>query len=178
MLLQGNENLGVVGESFYQDSLWSLVGGRGDPARYVRVDTIAMLSAEPDNPYDRNAVAVSIDGLKVGHLSRQDAQLYLPGLLAVQRRYGRPIVLAGVIVGGGNRQDGRGLLGVFLNHDPEDFGVQRPLLPRPGRSGMRTGLSEELAASNSGWSDELARLSSLPKTRRRRDPGTEAAPQP
>ena len=33
MLLQGNENLGVVGESFYQDSLWSLIGGRGDPAR-------------------------------------------------------------------------------------------------------------------------------------------------
>lgn len=163
LLLQGNENLKVVGESFHQDSLWSLVGGRGDPARYVRVPIIAMLSAEPDNPYDRNAVAVSIDGLKVGHLSRQDAQLYQPGLLALQRRYKRPIALAGVIVGGGYRQDGPGLLGVFLNYDPGDFGVQRLMPARPARSGMRTGLSEELAYSNSGWSDELARLSGLPK---------------
>ena len=164
LLFEGDEDLYVVGESFHQDILWSLAGGRDDPARYIRVDIVAVLTAEPNNPYDRNAVGVSINGMKVGHLSREDAKAYQPGLLALQRKHGRPVALRGVIAGGGIREDGPGKLGVFLNHDSEDFGVQRQAPVRSARSGMRTGLSEELATSNAGWSDELARLSGLPKT--------------
>jgi hypothetical protein len=126
ILLEGYKDLGVVGESFHQDSLWTLVGGRDDRARRVRVDIIGVLTAEPDNSHDSNAVAVSIDGLSVGYLSREDARLYQPGVLDFLRRYGRPVALRGVIVGGGIREDGPGLLGVFLNHDPEDFGLPRP----------------------------------------------------
>ncbi len=175
MLLEGYANLEVVGESFHQDDLWSLAGGRGDPARHVHVDIIAIMTAEPDNPYDPNAVAVSINGLSVGHLSREDARLYQPGVLELLRRHGRPVALRGAIVGGGIRANGPGLLGVFLNHDPEDFGV-RPETPLHG-SRMRTGLSEELAMSGAGWSDELARLSGLPKTDVGAIPDTAAAPQ-
>ena len=163
LVLDGNEDLEVVGESFHQDSLWSLAGGRGDPSRHVRKDIIALLTPEPDNPYDDNAVAVSINGLKVGHLSREDARLYQPGLLALQRSHGRPVALRGAIIGGGIREDGPGRLGVFLEHDPEDFGLQRSA-PPVSEPGMRTGLSEMLAASISAVSGELGRLSSLPNT--------------
>jgi hypothetical protein len=164
LVFEGDEDLEVVGESFHQNSLWGLVGGRGDPSRHVRKDIVAVLTAQPDNPYDDNAVAVSINGLAVGHLSREDARLYQPGLLALQRSHGRPVALRGVIVGGGIREDGPGRLGVFLEHDPEDFGLRRsaPLLSVEPR--MRTGLSEALGTGNAGWSDEMARLSSLPKT--------------
>jgi predicted Zn-ribbon and HTH transcriptional regulator len=42
----------------------------------VREDVFAVLAAEPDNPYDTNAVAMWIQGLEVGYLSREDAQRY------------------------------------------------------------------------------------------------------
>jgi hypothetical protein len=49
-----------------------------------------MLVPEDNNPYDANAVAVWIEGLKAGHLSRADARAYRPGLLALQQRYRQP----------------------------------------------------------------------------------------
>ena len=83
-LYEGRENLEVVGEASYQDNLWRIVGGRRSPDGRVREDVFAVLAAEPDNPYDANAVAVWIQGLKVGYLSREDAQRYRPGLLALE----------------------------------------------------------------------------------------------
>jgi hypothetical protein len=83
VVLGGSVNLEVVGESHYQDNLWQLVGS-DDRSERVRVKITAVLAAEPDNPCDANAVAVWIDGLKVGHLSQDDAQLYRAGLLALQ----------------------------------------------------------------------------------------------
>jgi hypothetical protein len=121
-LLAGREDLEVVGESFYQQNLWRLVG-QYDPRERVRSAIWAMLVAEDNNPYDANAVAVWVNGLKVGHLSRADARAYRPGLLVLQERYGKPIALEGVICGGGIREDGPGRLGVFLSHDPKDFGL-------------------------------------------------------
>ena len=165
LILGGYDDLEVVGESFHQEELWFLVGGRRrDPSERICHSVIAVLTPEPDNPHDGNAIAVSINGLKVGHLSRDDARLYLPGLLAWQQRDGRAVALHGEIVGGGIRDDGRlGMLGVFLDVNPQDFGVQRPTVevkePR-----IRTGLSEALAGSSAGSSDELTRLSALPKT--------------
>jgi hypothetical protein len=123
-LAEGNEDLDVVGESYYQENLWRLVSphrrGEGEPVRY---DVYAMLVAEDDNPYDANAVAIWIEGFKVGHLSRENACRYRPGLLRLQERYGQPIALEGVIAADGIREDGPGRLGVFLRHDPADFGL-------------------------------------------------------
>jgi hypothetical protein len=128
-LLDGDRDLEVVGESFYQDNLWRLAAARrGEP---VRVEITAILVAEDDNPYDSNAIAVWIDGLKVGHLSRENACAYRSGLLALQRAHRMPIALTGVIVGGGLREDGPGRLGVFLRHDAEDFGLRSQ--PSPAR---------------------------------------------
>ena len=159
-LLDGRETLEVVGESHYQDNLWRLVCDHTDPAERVRVEIIAVLVTEPDNPYDANAVSVWIDGLKVGHLSRNDARLYQPGLLALQEKHGTPIALSGVIAGGGMRDDGMGRLGVFLDHTPEDFGVSGPQLHRLAElkaQGASPGtLSTEYAeASYLSWTADL-----------------------
>jgi hypothetical protein len=161
VLLDGDEDLEVVGESFYQPNLWQLAGARPGEQR-VREDICAVLVAEEDNPYDPDAVAVWINGLKVGHLSRENAQRYRPGLLAQQKARGVPIALAGVITGGGIRSDGPGKLGVFLQHDPEDFGLRRHPLPPPQESRMRTGLSDAFATDAADDSYDLAWMSGLP----------------
>ena len=54
----GREDLEVVARASYQDNLWRIVGGRRSPDGRVREDVFAVLAAEPDNPYDANAVAV------------------------------------------------------------------------------------------------------------------------
>jgi len=133
-ILQGDVGLQVVGESFYQDALRQVIAG--DARNRVRVEIVAVLMAETDNPYDPNAVSIWIDGLRVGHLSRADAARYRPGLLALESSYGRPIALGGVVAGGGIRADGPGLLGVFLRHDPKDFGVSSREEPSRHDSGM------------------------------------------
>jgi hypothetical protein len=89
-LYEGQETLEVVGEASYQDNLWRIVGGRRSPDGRVREDVCAVLAAEPENPYDASAVAVWIQGLKVGYLSREDAQRYRPGLLALEHEHGSP----------------------------------------------------------------------------------------
>lgn len=172
-LLEGRETLEVVGESRYQDSLWRLVPDAVDPSERVRVEIIALLVAEPSNPYDANAVGVWIDGLKVGHLSRQNAKFYQPGLLALQEKHGRPIALSGVIAGGGIRDDGPGRLGVFLEHDPQDFGVSssqlRQLAELKEQGGTPGTLSTGYAdASHMSWLADLPAddIRAIPELRR------------
>ena len=159
-LLAGYEDLEVVGESHYQDNLRRLTGYR-PPDERVRQEIHAVLVAEDDNPHDPGAVAVWIDGLQVGHLSRENARRYRPGLLAQQRAHGKPIALAGVIAGGGIRDDGPGMLGVFLRHDPADFGYRPQPAPPPG-SPMRTALSDALATDAADDSYDLAWMADLP----------------
>jgi hypothetical protein len=159
-LLDGRETLEVVGESHYQGNLWRLVGGRGDPSDHVREEIIAVLVAEPGNPYDANAVGVWINGLKVGHLARETVRVYQPGLLALQEKQGTPIALSCVIAGGGLRDDGPGRLGVFLDHDPADFGVSGTQLHRFAElralSGPAEAMSTEYAEdSHRNWMADL-----------------------
>jgi hypothetical protein len=141
ILYSGDETLEVVGESFHQDTLWKLVGGR--TTEPVRCEILAVLVPEPDNPKDRNAVMVLIEGKCVGHLSREDAAAYLPGLLRLASK--GPVELEGGIFGGGPREDGIGFLGVFLDHDPRHFGI-----PKTGHTygidGFRTGFSDAVAS--------------------------------
>jgi hypothetical protein len=117
----GQHSLDVHGESNYQDNLWRIVGGR-QPDR-VQAEVIAVLKAETGNAYDPNAVSVWIGGLLVGYIPRQLAPAYHAGVIVLEGREGMPIALHGRVVGGGTRADGPGQLGVFLQHDPTDFGV-------------------------------------------------------
>ena len=161
-LYDGREDLEVVGEASYQDNLWRVVGGGGSSNDRVRVEVSAVLVAETDNPYDANAVSVWIQGLRVGYLSREDARRYRPGLLALERKHGKPIALAGAIVGGGMRADGPGRLGVFLDHDPADFSLRPMAPPRASGSAMRTGLSDALATDQADDAYDLSWMGDLP----------------
>ena len=145
-LLNGSEDLQVVGESFHQDNLWRVVGEH--PDEYVRCPVTAVLVPEYDNPHDPNAIAVHIMGLAVGHLPRELASLYRKGLVALQDKSGMPVALSGNIFGGGQRDDGIGKLGVFLTHDPADFGVLPAPAPEPS---VRTGASELAGRGHLRW---------------------------
>ena len=123
-----------------------------------------MLVREPDNPHDANAISVRIEGSTVGYLCRDDARSYLPGLLKLEARHGARISLAGVVVGGGIRQDGPGMLGIWLSHDPVEFGLAAIVPPPvPALAGaMRTGLTEALLTDAEDDSYDLSWLHRLP----------------
>lgn len=61
------QDVEVAGETYHQDSIRALFHAMGDDSGGV-LNRTAVLHAEPDNPYDPSAVAVVIDGFKVGHL--------------------------------------------------------------------------------------------------------------
>lgn len=162
-LLEGNVDLDVVGESFYQEALWHVVGGVS--RERVRTPVIAMLIPEPDNKYDGNAIAVYISGLKVGHLGADDAARLIDGLNAqIAQNAGKFIALNGVVAGGGMREDGLGRLGVFLNHDPADFGVKvvgGRRLNDPVVLSMGTGESYAVMTDDSDDSYDLSWMETL-----------------
>jgi hypothetical protein len=144
-LFDGEEALEVVGESYHQESLWSIVGG--PTTEHVRQEIVAILVPESNNPYDPNAISVWIADLQVGFLSRDDAARYRPGLLALCQKHGTPIALRGHVVGGGQRGDGIGFLGVFLDHDPTDFGLAAASISNaPSGGHVRTGRHESGAS--------------------------------
>lgn len=64
----------VAGESFYESSFAALCGER--TIEGVRIETRARLILQDDNPYDKCAVQVVIQGYPVGHLSRSDARAF------------------------------------------------------------------------------------------------------
>jgi hypothetical protein len=161
VLYGGSHDLEVVGESHYQDALWRAVGGR--TIDRVRHSIHAVLVTETDNPYDADAISVWIMTTKVGYLAREDAAEYRPGLLALERQENNRIALAGVIVGGGMRSDGPGLLGVWLSHDPRDFGLAPLVSPEPlVQQALRTGLSAAVATDEEDDSYDLSWFMDLP----------------
>ena len=83
-----------------------VVGGGGSSNDRVRLEVYAVLVAEPDNPYDANAVSVWIQGLRVGYLSREDARRYRPGLLALERQHGKLRRDGNSLVGRAAREQG------------------------------------------------------------------------
>lgn len=162
-LCDGQAELKVVGESHYQENLLAVIGHPDLASERLRVDISAVLVAEADNPHDTNAISIHVNGLKVGYLAREEARLYRPGLLALQERVGKPIALAGVIAGGGMRDDGVGQLGVFLRHDPHDFGLGAAAAPPTSGAGMRTGLTDAIATDLADDSYDLAWISDVPE---------------
>jgi hypothetical protein len=156
-IFQGSETLEVVGESNYQDSLWTIVGGfRRDRVRH---DCDAVLVPEPDNQYDRNAISVLVEGRLVGYLSREDAEVYLCGLKRLMETCDTGhVALEGQIVGGGDRGGRTGSLGVFLDHNPVDFGISTHHMTG---GTLRTGLSEAITSDLADDSYDLSWLTTL-----------------
>lgn len=109
----GKYAVDIVGESHYQDELDHICGGKCADGFNKEVE--AMLILDDKNPYDDQAVAVSIDGELVGHLSRGLARQYRTQLLELEVPRANAIVQA-KIVGGWIRDDGdEGHFGVKLD---------------------------------------------------------------
>ncbi|HEY3560641.1 MAG TPA: HIRAN domain-containing protein [Kribbella sp.] len=164
-MLGGDEDLEVVGESRYQEALWSLSGAQ--VGQSVRCAVAAVLVPEPQNAYDPNAVAVAIEGHRVGYLDRSTAAAYVSGLNELMRLHEAHIGLWGVIVGGGYYEDGPGRLGVWLEHEPSEFGVAKPMTGPHGRpvfgsATMRTGFSEAWLTDAEDDSYDLSWYDGLP----------------
>ena len=68
LLAPAGDIVEVVSTSSYQEALETAAGAEPDAA--LHVEKWAHLVPEPDNPWDRNAVAVYVDGRKVGYLPR------------------------------------------------------------------------------------------------------------
>jgi hypothetical protein len=69
----GDFAINVVGEASYQTELIKVSGTPRRNGRLASFTKSADLVPEPNNPHDRNAVSVRIDGVTVGYLSRADA---------------------------------------------------------------------------------------------------------
>jgi collagen type III alpha len=74
---------------------------------------VADLTPEPTNPYDKNAVVVTVAGEKVGYLSRDEAPRYLEALREAGFD-GQSAKVAAKIVGGWRTNQ----------HDAGHFGVK------------------------------------------------------
>jgi hypothetical protein len=106
--LGGDEAVEVVGESHYVSALRQITGRGG--TEQVRYPVVALLVPEPSNPYDSYAIAVEVDGHKVGYLSRDDARAY--GRLVQEcAGPGRAVACNGRICG----REGTPNLGVWLD---------------------------------------------------------------
>lgn len=116
-LYPGPKRLGVVGESYHQGALWSIVGSMVDDGEEVWYETHAVLMPESKDSEYPEAIRVLIDGKVVGSLSRYDAPLYRPGLSRLMESTNRLVALNATIVGGGEL----GKLGVTLYHALADF---------------------------------------------------------
>ena len=114
--------------SSHQTALEYIAGGRTwESARHP---CFALLIPERDNPYDPQAVYVSVDGYKVGHLTRDWAPKFKAALAA--SGYAQAACNA-LIVGGWDRGSGRkkrGYFGIKLDIAlPFDFQSITPAKP-------------------------------------------------
>lgn len=162
-VLEGDDDLDVVGESYQQSNLWELVGG--NTGEKTRVEVIGYLIPEPENKYDPNTIGVWIQGKKVGFVAKELAREIVDDLLRIMQDHGNSFIgLRGVIAGGGNYDDGPGQLGVFLEYPADQFGLT-PSLPdsefTPGAI-MNTGFSGMFSTDDIddsydlSWANELS----------------------
>ena len=70
----GDFEVAAVGESFNRKAIQRLVGDHGD--EHVEKTFVATLVPDDDNPHDNRAVAIYINRVKVGHMSRDDARSF------------------------------------------------------------------------------------------------------
>jgi hypothetical protein len=90
----------IVGESYYQDNLEIISGGRTYDG--VDVKKTARVIFDNLNPYDEKAIRIEIDNMTVGHLSRMAARDYR-GQVQKMGAEGRTGTCAARIVGGWKR---------------------------------------------------------------------------
>lgn len=109
----GTFSFDIVGESHYQRALRRIAGPKDEDGKQHRC--VATLVLEDENPYDKKAVRVDINGETVGHLSKSDARRYRKTIAQLGLKSRRAKVQA-LIVGGWSRGGGdTGHYGVKLD---------------------------------------------------------------
>lgn len=103
----------VVGESHYQHSLTKIAEEHGMSG------LLAHLIPEKSNPHDKKAVRVDIMGFQVGHLSREDAEVFRMKLK--NRGFTNKVTTCNAELKGGHTVDGKKLsFGVVLGLEITD----------------------------------------------------------
>jgi hypothetical protein len=121
VILEGDELLRVVGTSHYQDALLALSGREADEE--IRVEKVATLTPEPDNPHDPHAIAVHIGAHLVGYLSREENQRWGDVVTGSDKPIGAEAMIAG--------RGGTTGMGVFLRlPTPTEARAQLGIRPR------------------------------------------------
>lgn len=103
----------VVGESKYQDALQKVAGEKDSDQKSHFC--VALIVPEPSNPFDKNACAIFIDGMKVGYLPRLFAADYVSQLKANKLKKTAVLSVDAEIVGGWRRRGSEGNYGVKLD---------------------------------------------------------------
>jgi hypothetical protein len=109
-MLVGEYSPAVVGESHRQETIKRIAEELSDDQSR---GAIAELVPQPDNPHDRNAVAVMINGDLIGYLAREEAAEYSRPLQT--RRRSQPSTCRVFITGG---RAGRSSYGVVIDGIP------------------------------------------------------------
>jgi hypothetical protein len=115
-VIRGNEEFGfdIVGEARYQADLEIIAEGRTTQGARNPGPHVAVLSPEPDNPYDSLAVRVQIGEQIVGYLPRYETEAFRSALTSGQWD---AAACHALLVGGwkGTRGRDQGSFGVRLN---------------------------------------------------------------
>jgi hypothetical protein len=94
---RGSFNRQVVSEHLHQAELRAVVARRGSNAGPVRL--VAELHRELANGEDPNAIAVHLDGVRVGYLSKGFAPRFVPQMNALAAQGVFPATIARVYIG-------------------------------------------------------------------------------
>ena len=115
----GRFAIDVAGESFYPESFAALCGPRGPDG--VNIEARAHLTLQDDNPHDKYAVRVTIDGHPVGHLAREHARAFRRTVRYGELSMYETFECAAIICGGWDKGNGDvGNYGVRLDLQLDD----------------------------------------------------------
>ncbi len=154
----------VVGESFNQDNLERIAGPK-TPDGPTRSSFEAALVLYRSNPHDPEAIRVEINGLTVGHLSREDARTVRAATGGTGQEGSIEGVLAKVTGGWARSRSDTGTYGVVLTLPSKWFGIAprpkpAPLELQPVQPPAGAVVAIEIIGE-SQHQDELKRLTAL-----------------
>jgi hypothetical protein len=123
VLAPGGDIVELVGTAPYQDALQAIAGDKPESA--PELEKWAHLVPEPDNPWDRNAVAVYIDARKTGYLPRESSAAYAALLMQLWGTSRARAVCRAVVTGGSHKVTTPA--GSVAEVDDQQFGVKLAL---------------------------------------------------
>lgn len=122
--LEGEVEVEVVGESFHQDALLALSGGRRSFGG-VDLDAVALLELDLEDPVETFVVHVAVDGACVGRLRLEDAAAYRNAIETTLAAHGTATCRARIRGGWDRGGEDVGAFGVVLFLPPPSGPGQR-----------------------------------------------------